>query len=689
VESFFKLLPYLNLYRRQLIISFVLGLLVAALWGANLSVAFPVVKILLERKDLHSFVSETIQEASVKEDEIVLALKSIDQEVAALEVEGLRQSDPKLMGLMEKRLTWSENLAVQRRTLLQFRWLQYYVMPWVPENDFQAFVWLILLLTLATAVKGVFIFWQDVLVGGVAESVVMRVRKDMLSKVLGLDYHTLASEGTPALMSRFTFDSEQLSQGVSLLGGRMIREPLKCIACGILALYINWRLTLLSLLFIPLLALFLVSFGKMLKRASRRMMESMSQIYKVLEETFEGLKVVIAFNAQERHREQFDREYQRYFKKAMKVVTIDAAAKPSLELLGLIAMFLAMIPGAYLVLRGKTHIWGVRLTADVMSPSELSMLYAMLVGLLDPCRKLSSGFARIKRAAAAIDRIDAMMNQTSRIVEAEHPKPLKRHSSELEFADVSFQYQSRIPGLQRGLVLDHVSLKVKQGEVVALVGQNGCGKSTLVSLLPRYYDPDVGDVRIDGRSLREVSLHELRDQIGIVTQDTVLFDESIRENVRYGRPGATDEEVHDAARRAHLLPIIQSLPQGFDTVVGEKGKELSGGQRQRIALARAILRNPAILILDEATSATDAESESLIHQTLQEFVKGRTTFLITHLMSKSLLDLVTRIVVMENGKIVGQGTHEQLLLTCPLYERLFNAPARQELLPFPGMKSAG
>ncbi|MCA8994914.1 MAG: ABC transporter ATP-binding protein [Planctomycetaceae bacterium] len=688
MESFTKLLPHLYPYRYRIWGSVLLGVLVAALWGANLSVAFPVVKILLEQKDLKTYVNETIATAEAEEESISTALAQLEKDFAQLDAEGVGPSDSRRIDMMHQQLNWADNLAKERQTLYQFNLLQHYVMPWVPNNDFHTFAWIIGLLIFATAVKGVFIFFQDVLVGNVAESVVMSVRKDMLKKVLGLDYQTLASEGTPGLMSRFTFDSEQLSQGITLLGGRMIREPLKCIACMGFALYINWRLTLLSLLFIPLLGLFLNSFGKMLKRASRRMMESMSQIYKVLEETFEGLKVVIAFNAQKKHRGDFDNEYQRYFSKAMRVVKIDAAAKPLLELLGLMAMFLALVPGAYLVLRGQTHIWGVRLTEDVMSPSTLTLLYAMLVGMLDPCRKLSAGFARLKRAAAAIDRIDAMMHQETKIVDPEAPKTLPRHSKEIEFRDISFQYHTRIAGTQRGLVLDHMTLKAEFGEVIAVVGQNGCGKSTLLNLLPRYYDPDVGSILIDGIPITDVKLDDLRSQIGVVTQDTLLFDQTIRENVRYGRPTASDEEVAEAAKRAHLTPIIESMPQGFDTVIGEKGKELSGGQRQRIALARAILRNPAILILDEATSATDAESETLIHQTLKEFVKDRTTFLVTHSMSKSLLDFVTRIVVIENGKIVASGAHEQLLETCPLYQRLYHAPSRQDIIPISAGKAA-
>ncbi len=483
----------------------------------------------------------------------------------------------------------------------------------------------------------------------------MELRKKLFGHVLKLDYQTLSHEGTSGLMSRFTYDGEQLSQGITLLGGRLIREPLKCLSCMVLALMINWRLTLLSIFFIPLLGLFLSKFGSLLKRASRRMMESMSQIYKVLEESFSGLKVVIAFNNQKHHEDQFAKQYQSYFKKALKVVKIDAAAKPMLELLGLTAMFVAVIPGTYLVLRGKEDIFGIQLSSGVMSSAELATLYFMLVGMLDPCRKMSSTFSRLKRSAAAIDRIFDLINRETRISDPAITKACGRHQKSIEFKDVSFRYESQDPKAQRGLVLEHVDLNVEFGEVIAIVGQNGCGKSTLVNLLPRFYDPENGSVLLDGTSITDIALAELRNQVGIVTQETMLFDESILENIRYGTPNATREQVEAAARQAH---------------------ELSGGQRQRIALARVILKDPAILILDEATSAADAESETLIHETLKTFVKGRTTFLISHTISNSLLDFVTRIVVMEKGNVIATGNHEQLLETCPIYHRLYNSPSR-------------
>ncbi|MCA8997725.1 MAG: ABC transporter ATP-binding protein [Planctomycetaceae bacterium] len=677
MDSFPRLFPYLRPYRRQLFLSILLGLVIASLWGANLTLAFPVVKVLLERQNLHDFVAEKIEDESAEEARLLTSLENLNSRLVDYRSHQVAPTDANYIGTLHSQAEQQGKLADTQSSLYRYRWLQAYVMPIVPHNEFQTLAWLLVVVLLATAIKGALIFWQDVLVGSVAESAVMGVRKDLLRHTLDLDYASLSHEGPSGLMSRFTYDAEQLSTGITLVASRLIREPLKCLSCMFLALYINWRLTLLSLLLMPLLALFLGWFGKAMKRASRRMMESMSQIYKVLEETFDGLKVVIAYNNAGHHRDHFDREYKAYFKKAMKVVKVDASAKPLLELFGLTAMFLALIPGAYLVLRMKTHIWGVRLAVDPLSPSDLTALYAVLVGMLDPIRKMNSGFSRLKRSSAAIDRIFQLMDQPSAIGDPEKPQSLPNHSKSIEFRDVSFRYPAVDPKKQRGLVLEHVDLTILFGEVVAIVGQNGSGKSTLVNLLPRFYDPEIGEVLIDGQPIRKVTLADLRRQVGIVTQETVLFDDTILENIRYGTPDATRDQVIEAARQAHVLPIIEAMPHGFDTVIGNKGRDLSGGQRQRIALARVILKNPSILILDEATSAADANSESLIHETLKTFVKDRTTFLISHTLSQSLLEFVTKVILMENGKVVMVGTHEELLKASPLYRRLFQAPSRQ------------
>jgi len=677
VDSFPRLWPYLKPFSRQLIVSGLLGIVIAGLWGGNMTVAFPIVKLLLEHTSLHEYVDQRIAAATENETRLIADQEVLDQRLKELEAEKTPRSNSEYLELLESSAKKQRNLAKERDDILLFGRLNHYVMPWVPQNEFHTLIWLFVFLAVATLIKGVLTYWQDVLIGGVSEQAVAGLRKDLLDRVLKLDYQTLNREGASGLMSRFTYDAEQIATGIGMLGGRMIREPLKCLACMGLAMYFNWRLTLLSLIFIPLLGLFLARVGTLLKRASRKMMESMSSIYKVLEETFDGLKVVVGFHNAEHHRKLFDQQYNLYFRKAMRVVRIDAAAKPLLEFFGMLAMFLALIPGTYLVIRGKTDLWGVQLTSHVMDGAELAMLYALLAGLLDPCRKLSSVFPRLKRSTAAIDRIFNLIDRETLIPDPKTAEPLPRHHQNIEFRDISFRYPSNDPQAQRPLALEHLNLTVRFGEVIAIVGSNGCGKSTLVNLLPRFYDPDAGQILIDGRPLREIRLEELRHQVGVVMQETILFDGTILDNIRYGSDNVTRAQITDAARRAHVMPILDKLPNGFDTMIGGKGKELSGGQRQRIALARMILRDPSILVLDEATSAADAESETLIHQALKEFVQGRTTFLISHTISQSLLDFVTRIVVMEQGQIIATGTHEQLLEVCPIYHKLYHAPSRQ------------
>jgi ABC-type multidrug transport system fused ATPase/permease subunit len=673
VDSLKRLIPFLTPYRGRLVFSVFLGLLVAALWGANITAVFPIVNLLLDRQPLKEQVAEKIAAAETNVADARADLDRIESKIAEVETEQQPEGESRLVKLLGDRARHENDLSSASRSLVTWKRVQLYILPLLPNDQFKVFALILGLLLCAELLKGVLVFGQDVLVGGVVQRVIMALRTNCLERVLALDYQTLAGDGTGNLMSRFTYDTEQVAMGVTLIGARLIREPLKALSCVCLALWINWRLTVMSLLFLPLLGLFLQWYGRTLKRHSQRMMESMSRIYKVLEETLEGMKIVIAFGTRERHRTQFHGENERFFHKSMRVVRVDAIAKPTMEVLGLLAMFLAMLPGAYLVIRGKEEIWGVQLSDGVMTAATLMTLYALLVGMLDPCRKMSSTFSRLKRCAAALDRIFQLIDRAPQVREATDPRPLPRLGREIEFSNVSFEYPARAAEPLRGPALQDVNLKVAAGEVVALVGQNGCGKSTLVSMLPRLYDPSHGSVLIDGVPIRDVRMQDLRAQIGLVTQETILFDDSIYENIRYGKPDATRGDVEEAARQAHVMEIVESVPHGFETPVGEKGKQLSGGQRQRIALARAIVRDPSILILDEATSATDAQSEALIHDALKSFCSNRTVFLITHAMTPGVLDLVTRIIVMDAGRILASGTHEQLLESCPLYQRLYSA----------------
>jgi subfamily B ATP-binding cassette protein MsbA len=468
-----------------------------------------------------------------------------------------------------------------------------------------------------------------------------------------------------------------LAYGLQLLGGKVVREPLKAMACLTGALLVSWQLTLLSLVFAPVAGIVFYRIGKKLKTASHRSMESMSRIYKTLEETFDAIKVVLAFDAAPRHRRRFHAENKEYYRKAMKIVRIDALTSPITEILGILAAFGALLPGAYLVLRQTDSIWGIKLASSNVDIAELTLLYVFLAGIIDPMRKLSSVYGKVKRSTAASDRIFALIDRKPLVREVPSPVPLPRHSRSIEFRRIEFHYavtgDDPVQAVHPRRVLDDVNLTIRAGEVIAVVGENGSGKSTLVNLLPRFYDPTHGTVLIDGIDLRDVPLRDLRGQIGVVTQETMLFDETIYENIRYGKPGATPAEVEAAARRARVLDFVAELPEGLETRVGEKGRRLSGGQRQRVALARAILRDPAIFILDEATSAIDATSERLIHEALKEFCRGRTVLLITHAVTKTLLEFITQVAVMDHGRLIACGPHERVYETCPAYRKLYRA----------------
>jgi subfamily B ATP-binding cassette protein MsbA len=663
-----------------LYLSIVFALLVALLWAATLSLTFVIIKVLLQGESLQSFLANEIRSAETAIAGHDRDLRDLDRRLAELTYgtdipatpTGLLRSKKELE-LLQRQDRIRTKLSADSKRLVLYQWIQRHVISWIPSDQFDTYSIILVILLVATLVKGAATFVQEVLVGSVVELTVMSLRKDCFRHLLDLDYQTLARHGKPDLMSRFTNDIGIVADGLNLLGGKVIREPLKAVACIGTALFFNWRLTLLSLICVPLMGMAFHRYGKQLKRASHHMMDRMSRIYKSLEETLDGLKIVIAFNGERRHRQRFHREHKEYYHTAMKVVNIDALTGPTIEFFMTFGACVALLPGAYLVLRQTDAIRGIKLASDVMQIEDLSVLYALLAGTLDPLRKLSSVYAKLKRVIAATQRVFEIMQWQPLLKQVAEPQAMPHHSESIVFKKVTFKYAVSGLDKERPNALSDITLKITAGEVVVVVGENGSGKSTLVNLLPRYYDPDSGAVLIDGVDIRNVRLRDLRAQIGVVTQETLLFDDTIYENIRYGKPDATHAEILAAAEQAHVPQFFDQLPEGFSTRVGPRGGRLSGGQRQRVALARALLRNPTILILDEATSAVDAQSESMIHQCLGEFVKGRTVFLITHAVTPKILEFATKIVVMEHGQVIAAGPHNELLQSCAAYQALFHA----------------
>jgi ATP-binding cassette subfamily B protein/subfamily B ATP-binding cassette protein MsbA len=668
MRNFFRALKYSAPYKYRLILSVLAALLVAGLWSLNLSAIFPVLKVLTGDKNLQNWVDGEIEkyQSEANDPKRMERIEYLKEMIRKLEAGPDFESRAEAIRLHTKELAEKEqDRADALRHANRYQLLRDKVIRFLPDNRFETFVWIVVAVVVVVAVKGFFEFWQETLVGGVVNRTLFDLRNRFYRLSVHQDTRQIQEVGTPELMSRLTNDLEQVGGGMKILYGKVILEPLKAVACLTLAFLISWQLTLVFVCLVFPAVVCIGRVSRLMKKAARKVLERMSDIYKILRETFDGIKVVKAFTMEPAERRRFRRANEDYYRRSMRVLRIDAFAGPVVEVLGVAAVGAALLAGAYLVMEKQTHIWGLRMTDELMSFETLVQLYVLLAAIADPVRRLSSVFSKVQNGAAAAERIFALFDRVPKVTANADGPVVPKHSESVEFRNVCFSY---VPGQD---TLNTISLTVAAGEVVALVGPNGCGKTTLLGLLPRFYDPDHGAVLVDGVNLRGASLRSLRKQIGLVTQDTVLFNDTIFNNIAYGKHGATAEQVEAAARKAFAHEFIVEKPAGYQEQVGDLGSSLSGGQKQRIALARAILRDPRILILDEFTSQIDAESEGKIHQALKEFVRGRTTFLITHRLST--LELADRIVVMEAGRVVATGTHAELVKGCPTYQRLYEA----------------
>jgi len=655
--NFLKVIRMATRYRLTLFSSIVCALIVAAFWGGNIGTVYPIVEVIFQAESPQKWINRQIAESQKNAADKTAEIEELKKDLILAAPEKQLEINRRI-NLAETRLT-----AEEKAKSYYIR-LKPYIDNYLPNDPFKFMSLIIVLFLTGTVLKDLFLITNSILVARIAQSAAFDLRKLFYRRTLRLDLATFNDEGTSDLLSRFTNDMNQVASGLETLFGKFILEPLKMAACLIGAAWISWKLLLISMLIAPVAGYSVRWLAKTLKRANRKAMEEMALSYNTLEETFRNVKIVKAFTNERQERRRYHKNSKNYLKKAMKIAGYDALVHPITEVLGIITFCIVMLAGAWLVLSNDTHLLGIRMSDRPISCGYMLLFYSFLAGVSDPLRKFSDVFSRLQAASAACDRIFDRLEREPAVRDPQCPIPIGRHHRDLEFAGVSFAYK---PGKT---VLKDVNLRIAFGETIAIVGPNGSGKSTLAHLIPRFADPISGEIRMDGIRLTDMRLKDLRGQIGLVTQETALFDDTIFNNIRYGSPNATRQQIVEAAKQAHAHRFIESeLPQGYDTMAGTLGNKLSGGQRQRIALARAILRDPSILILDEATSQVDLESEQAIQKVLEKFIHNRTAIIITHRLA--ILALADRIVVMQDGQIVDIGRHEELLAKSGLYRRLY------------------
>ena len=509
-------------------------------------------------------------------------------------------------------------------------------------------------------VKGVGAYLSAYLMTDAGQRVVRDLRNQLFHHMLDQSAAFFSTRTTGRLISRIVNDVAQVQQAVSETLGDLARESLSLVGFLALLFYYDARLAVVCLTGAPLVVYPLVRLGQRVRRTTRRSQEALEQITHVAAEAFAGHRIVKAFGAERRESAKFEQASLKLYRTNMQVTSVLAILPPIMEFIGGLA-----VAGA--LWYGSQEISSGRLTTGQFSAfiTALFMMYA-------PAKKLSRVNANLQQAIAASERIFEILDTRSEVLDKPGAVPLPGVREGIELRDVQFAYADA----QGDATLRGVSFTVGAGRMVAVVGRSGAGKTTLVNLLPRFYDVTAGAILIDGRDVRDLTLASLRSQIGIVTQETVLFDETIAANIAYGRPSASRADIEAAARAAHAHEFIAPLPDGYDTLIGERGQRLSGGQRQRLAIARALLRDSPILILDEATSSLDAESEMLVQEALSTLMLNRTSFVIAHRLST--VRRADAIVVLERGLIVETGTHETLLARGGAYAKLYELQLQEE-----------
>lgn len=518
-------------------------------------------------------------------------------------------------------------------------------------------------ITVAIFLKNLFRYLAKYFLAPLRHGVVRDLRNDLFKKILILPLSFYSKEKKGDIISRMTSDVQEIETWIMNSLETLISDPINMLIFLGMMIYISPQLTIFVFVFLPISGFIIGKIGKSLKKTSLKTQGKLGHLLSQIEEAISGLRIIKAFNAIDSSHEHFKEHNEVYYKLNNRIYRRKELASPLSEVLGVMVLVVVILFGGYVVLGQELELFGIVVLSgsSQISASVFITYIAMFSQIINPAKSFTTAYYNIKKGAASADRIAELLNANEEIIEKANALSIKGFESAIEYKDVSFSYETEP-------VLKSVNLKIAKGKTIALVGQSGAGKTTLADLLPRFYDVTDGQILFDGVDIRDCRIDELRAQLGVVTQNPILFNGTVFSNIAFGMENASKEAVVNAAKVANAHEFIEALPNGYETNIGDAGSKLSGGQRQRLSIARAVLKNPPILILDEATSALDTESERLVQEALFNLMRNRTSIVIAHRLST--IQFADEIIVMQGGEIIERGNHLGLLAKNGVYKKL-------------------
>ena len=618
------------------------SLLIGVLWGGSITAIYPFVEVVFSGNTIETWLDAEIEQSAQSIATLTAERAEITQQI---EAEG---RNSKLNTLLADH---SKRLSAEEKANQLYSSIRPHVAGRVPKTPFGTLVLVMGLLIVMTIIKGICLVLNAVLVARVSQRTALLMRKQFYSSAIKMDQLEIDRKGTSAMQTMLVYNLNLVTAGLTGLYGKGTREPLKMLVCFVIAAMISWKLLLLALLITPLALLVVNRLSIHMRRAAKRELGGITGVLQSTMESLSALRIVRIYNRERTEKARFNRFARSLYNLGVKQRFYDSLIRPTTEVAGMLCMAIALLASGYLVLHDTTHLFGIRMSDRPLSVSSIFMFFAMLAGISEPARKMSEIYNSIVRACVASEGLYEFFETEPAVKTPATPAKLPIHSKSIRFKEVNFTYRPH------QVMLKQLNFEIQFGETVILVGPNGSGKTTLISLIARFYDPQWGTVSIDGVDLKTVNPRHVRRQMAMVTQDPILFQGTVFDNIKYGNSNATNSQVYEAAKLACVDDFLDVLPSGYQTMIGDRGNTLSGGQRQRIALARAVVADPRILVLDEATSQVDSESELQIHSSLGSFLKQRTTIFISH--RQSTMELADRILMLDDGRVIEDLTHEE------------------------------